>query len=312
MYISDEKVIDYLGLVLLLFLPLLGIALNLWGWFLEILIMLAVFVAIRRHGPGRAMLFLGAGYVLPLIIHGLSASAHMSFVPWAAMLAGLGLQKLWPQRVVYFWSLVLAGVLGSLPFVTIALQSLEAQSIKDFTNYALEFYRSSGMLSAIQQQGVDEYQLRLFLEQYLPFYVMLTPAFTALASMLEFGVVAYFARRWFYKNEGMVPFARWRLPWYAIWGAILALASYLLGDELAWHALRGVGLNLMVVYVALAMVIGISVYLYFLQSPQVPRFLKWMLILVNLFYFFFSFVSIIMFGLFDMVLNFRKLPESKG
>lgn len=312
MYISDDKVMSFLGPVLLLLLPLLGISLGLWGWLLEILLMLAVFAVIRRHGPGKTVVFLSLGYVVPLVVQGSGAAAQMSFVPWAALLAGIGLQRLWPQRVVFFWSLVLAGILGAVPFVSFAVQGLQTQMLSDLSNYALDFYRSTGMLNALQQQGVNEAQLRQFLDQYLPFYVLLTPAFIALTSMLEFGTVIYFARRWFYQREKLIPFSRWRLPWYAIWGAILALASYMLGDELAWHALRGVGLNLMVVYAALAMVLGFSVYLYFLQSPKVPRFLKGMLILVNLFYFFFSFVSIMMFGLFDMVLNFRKLPESEG
>ena len=65
----------------------------------------------------------------------------------------------------------------------------------------------------------------------------------------------------------------------------------------------------MVIYAALTLVLGVSTFVYLLQSPKIPRFLKIALVLASFFYLFFSVVSLVMFGLFDLVFNFRRLPE---
>ncbi len=65
----------------------------------------------------------------------------------------------------------------------------------------------------------------------------------------------------------------------------------------------------MVVYGALTLVLGVSVFVFLLQSPKIPRLLKFALIIASFVYLFFSVVSLVMFGLFDLVFNFRRLPE---
>lgn len=127
-------------------------------------------------------------------------------------------------------------------------------------------------------------------------------------ALVEFGLVFYFVRIWL-KDEQRIPFTRWRLPWYAVWGAVLGIAFYLLGDQFSWPNLRIVGINLMVVYAALTLVLGVSVFVFLLHSPKIPRFLKLAFIIASFIYLFFSIVSLIMFGLFDLLFNFRRLPE---
>ena len=161
----------------------------------------------------------------------------------------------------------------------------------------------------MQEQGITEVQIRDLLQQGIHIYSLILPSFAALVALVEFGFVFYFVRIWFKHSEGRIPFTRWRLPWYAVWGAVLGLAFYLLGDQFSWTALRVLGINLMVVYAALTLVLGASMFVYLLQSPKIPRFLKIALVLASFFYLFFSIVSLVMFGLFDLVFNFRRLPE---
>jgi hypothetical protein len=307
MYISDKKMLDYFSIILILCLPWLCTAWSMWGWIWEVIIILAVLWTGIHRGLKWASVLLIAGYSLAALSFGLPGLERMGFIPWAGLVGIAGLNKGWPQRVTVFWSLVAAGFLGAAP--TLWFEGFNAQNQGLLDSLMLQ-YKNTGLLTGLQDQGITEAELKIMLEQILSFYGMIIPGLAAVSGMFEFGVIYYFFVRWIvYSKKGRIPFSRWRLPWYAVWGSIAALGCYLLGEEFSWFMLRGFGLNLLVVYMAVALVIGISVYFFFLQSPNVPRLVKWVLILGNIFYFIFSLISIILLGLFDLVLNFRRLPE---
>ena len=305
MLLKDEDALNYLAGAILLSFPWLGMVLGTWGFVWEVLMLIAVFLVGRRRGLRRATLSLLIGYVAPLIVFGATAFNLMSLVPLAGLLGVLGWHKHWPVRVTFFWSAALATVLGTIPTLLFMAQGFSALTTSDLINTTVQQYQASGLLATMQQQGITEVQFRDLLQQG----TLILPSFAALAALVEFGFVFYFVRIWFNENEGRIPFARWRLPWYAVWGAVLGIAFYLLGDQFSWTVLRVLGINLMVVYGALTLVLGVSVFVYLLQSPRIPRLLKFALVISSFIYFFFSVVSLIMFGLFDLVFNFRRLPE---
>ena len=309
MFLSDETVVNYIAGAFLLTFPLVGIALGTWGFIWEVVMLLAVFLFGRQRGLLITTLFLLMGYGAPLIVYGIAAINQMSYVPLAGLLGVLGGYKHWPVRVTFFWGAALAAVLGAIPTLSFVSIGLDAKTASDMVNMTVQQYKDSGLLVAMQQQGITELQVRNLLQQGIHFYALIIPSLAAIVAFIEFGLVFYSVRRWFKDKEGRIPFSRWRLPWYAVWGAVLGIIFYLLGDQFSWTFLRGLGINLMVVYGALTLVLGTSVYLFMLQSPKIPRFLKWALIITSFLYFFFSVISIIMFGLFDLVFNFRHLPE---
>lgn len=310
MFISDEKTLDYVTVVMILCLPWLGTAWTMWGWIWEIVILLAVLRVGLRKGLKWTSILLITGYGLAVLSFRLPGLEQMGLVPWAGLVSIIGWKKDWPQRVTVFWSILTAGLLGAIP--TLGFQGFGIQT-QDFINSMVAQYKSMGLLTVMQEQGIAELQLRIMLEQAFNFYGMIIPSLAAISSFIEFGVIYYFFVRWIIPSgKGRIPFSHWRLPWYAVWGAIVALICYLLGDEFSWVLLRSLGLNLMIVYAAWALVTGTSVYFFFLQSPRIPRLLKWILVLGNIFYFIFSLISVILFGLFDLVFNFRRLPEVEG
>lgn len=309
MFLRDEVALNYLAGAILLTFPWLGIVLGTWGFFWGVLMLLAVLLVGRRSGLSVAVLSLVIGYVAPLIVFGATAYNLMSLVPLAGLLSVLGWQKHWPVRVTFFWSAALAAVLGTIPTLSFMAQGVSALTASDMINTTVNQYQASGLLAVLQQQGISEVQLRDFLQRAIQIYALILPSFAALVALVEFGFVFYFARVWFNGDEGRIPFTRWRLPWYSVWGAVLGIAFYLLGDQFSWTVLRVLGINLMVIYGALTLVLGASVFVYLLQSPKIPRFLKFALIITSFIYLFFSVVSLIMFGLFDLVFNFRRLPE---
>ncbi|GAB6153410.1 DUF2232 domain-containing protein [Desulfosporosinus burensis] len=308
MFISDELAQDYLAGAILLTFPWVGIVLGTWGFLWEALMLLAVFLVGLRKGLPRAVGFLLIGY-LAIIVFGVSALNQLGFVPLAGLLGVLGWQKRWPVRVTFFWGAALAAIIGALPSLSYVMQGFDAKTVGDLINSTVQQYQASGLLVVMQQQGITEEQIRDLLQQGIQFYVLVIPSIAAIISIVEFGFVYYIMRRWLKDEGGWIPFTHWRLPWYAVWGAVLGIACYLLGDYFAWPFFRGLGINLMVVYGALTLVLGTAVYLHILKSPRIPRFLKWLIIISSFIYFFFTIVSIIMFGLFDLVINFRRLPE---
>ena len=281
MFISDETVVNYLAGTILLTFPGLGIVWGTWGFIWEVLMLLAVFLVGRRRGLLIATAFLLIGYVAPLIVFGITAFNQLSFVPLAGLLGVWGWHKHWPVRMTFFWSAMLAAVLGAIPTLSFVAQGFDAKTVSDMINMIVQQYQASGLLAVIQQQGITEVQVRVFLQQGIHFYALIIPSFAAISAFVEFGLVFYIVRRWFKEDEGRIPFTRWSLPWYAVWGAVLGIACYLLGDQFSWTVLRGLGINLMVVYGALTLVLGTSVYLYLLQSPKIPRFLKLALIIAS-------------------------------
>lgn len=309
MFISDETVRDYLAMAVLLTFPVLGIIWGTWGFFWEVLMLLAVFLVGRRRGPLLTLIILVLGYSVPLSVYGVTAFAQMSYVPVAGLVGVLGGYKQWPVRVTFFWGAALAAVLGAIPTMSFLSMGIDAQTANNFINVTIKQYQEAGLLTAMQQQGITEVEFRSLIQQAVYFYILIVPGLAAIIAALEFSFVFYGLRRWLKDGEARIPFTRWRLPWYAVWGAVLGISFYLIGDQFSWNVLRGLGINLMVVYGALTLVLGTSVYLYLLQSPKIPRFLKFALVITSFFYFFFSVITIILFGLFDLVFNFRRLPD---
>lgn len=309
MFLKDEVAMNYLAGAILLTFPWLGISLGTWGFIWGTLMLFAVFLIGLRKGLPLAMILMLIGYIAPLVVLGTIAYNQMSLVPLAGLLGVLGWHKRWSVRVTFFWSAALAAVLGAIPTFSFVAQGFDAKTISDTINVTVQQYQSSGLLAMMQQQGFTEVEVRDLLQQGLNLYALVLPSLAAVMALVQYGFVFYFARIWLIDDQARIPFTRWRLPWYAVWGAVLGIAAYLLGDQFSWDVLRALGINLLVVYGALTLVLGISVFLYLLQSPKIPRFLKWALIILCFVYFFFIVVSIIMFGLFDLVFNFRRLPE---
>ena len=311
MYVSDEKALGYLGALLLVILPWLGINFSVWGLLWDLLIIGALFVTGRRHGVRRTVIFLAMGYIVALAYFKTEGMAYMSFVPWAGLWVLFGSAKQWPERKTMLWTLVTAGLLGVLPVLQTFVHSVTPDLIDQAVTALTQQYEDNGVLSALQQQGIGTDQVDTVLRRFLGFYFSILPAMTVVISCLEIGVVYLLIRKWFMPPDGdtRLYFSRWRLPWYTIWAVIGGLAAYLLGDQMGWHSLELVGINLVVICGAITLVLGIACYLFFLFSPKVPRFLKIATLIINLIYFIFTAFVLMLLGMFDLVFDFRHLSN---
>jgi hypothetical protein len=192
----------------------------------------------------------------------------------------------------------------------ISSQGISAELMQEITRSMMDQYRESGMLTTFTQQGISEANIQKYVQQFIQYFFLFIPGLESLGTMLEYGVVYYFFARWFPQKDQPFPsFSSFRLPWFAIWGVNFGITSYLIGDEWSLQTLRVFGMNLMLIYAFLAFVLGSSIFLYYLRSPRLSGFLKGILLFSGFIYFQVTVISLILLGLLDLVLNFRRIPE---
>lgn len=309
MFIKDEEALGYVAVAVLLVFPWLGVAWKTWGFIWSLLMLLAVFLVGRKRGFSLTALISLVGYGILFIVYGTSAWQYVSFVPLAGLLSILGWHKRWPMKETFFWSAALAAALGALVVMPYMPQGTSVLPENEIIEAVVEQYNVSGGMAMLQQQGFSELQLRELLQRGLELYVLIQPGIAALFAILKFGIVFFLMELLFRKKEERIPFVHWRLPWYAVWGAVLGLAFYLTGDQFSWVVLRTTGINLMVIYGGVTLVLGTAVLVYYLQSPKLHLLLKVLLVAFCFFYFYLGAFILMMCGLFDLVFNFRRLPE---
>lgn len=311
MYVSDQKVARSIPIFALLAGPWLGISQGIWGWMLDIALLFAVFEVGRQKGFKWATLLLTLGYgIAVLAVGGLINLENIGFLPWVGLLNVWGTEHSWSRKSNLFWCLVLSGIIGILPIIPLIQQGIGSEAMQKLINAMLDQYRQTGMLATLNQQGMSETELLADLQQMVQFLFLFVPGLTALGSIIEYSLARYLFTRWFTPKAKHLPLSSFfRLPWFAIWGVNLGIASYLIGDQWNWIPLRIFGMNLMFVYAFLAFGIGSSIFLYNLRSPFLSGFFKAVLVLMSFLYFQVTIISLILLGLFDLVLNFRRLPE---
>jgi hypothetical protein len=315
MYVSDQKTSSLLAIAALVIGPWVGVSREAWGWMLDILLLLSVLWIGRNAGEKgfrTALSFLLLGYGIALALNGFSSVGKFSLVPWAALVTLWAVKENFPQRATVFWSLIAAGFAGSIPALAMLHQGISQQSIQQFTQLTLDQYRQAGMLESFQQQGLSEVQIKSLLEQVINYVILLTPGLATITGFLKWGAVYYFFARWFPQpGQEYHPFSEWRIPWYAVWGMNLAVASYLIGDQFHGLTLRSFGINLMLIYGVVALVLGSSIAAFYLRSPFMSGIIKIALVITSFIYIQVTVIGLTLLGLFDLVLNFRRLPVLK-
>jgi uncharacterized protein YybS (DUF2232 family) len=170
--------------------------------------------------------------------------------------------------------------------------------------------QKNGKLSTVLgTMTVEEYTVAL--QQYV---LSMIPASLILMSMFEAGISyalnTYIFRRLGYAVEKLPPFTEWRLPWYTLWGLIVALfcalAASRLDNELYSGMLQTIATNIMYIYQPLLMLAGLTVVYWQAYYWRMPWLIFFVLVLVM---FAFSVVApaMIILGVADSIFDIRQL-----
>lgn len=310
MYISDKDALKYASRIVLLLLPLFSSLFLSWSWIIEILLIFALFIHVSRSGLFLTISFLAIGYLSSMIPLGLQQSlTQIGYTPWAGVLLFILREKGLTIGRSMFWSLILAALVSALPTVPATVQALQPDILQQRIEDNIQLYEQNGTIQALEKQGWSRLEFEGYLKSAVPVYYRLLPALASILGMLEIGLgylVFGFSRRKYQKG---IPFTFWRLPWYAVWIAIIGISLYLGGDYFSYDILNIAGMNIMLITSVIAVILGISCAAYFLRHPKVPRVLYWVVIIFAVFFTYYVLLLLLFIGLFDLVLNFRRIPE---
>ncbi|HHV63489.1 MAG TPA: DUF2232 domain-containing protein [Peptococcaceae bacterium] len=309
MYISDKDALLYASRLLLLLVPFFSSFFTTWSWLIEILLLVALFIHCRNSGLRLSALFLGLGYLAAFIPVGVSGFSQIGFVPWAGVIFLALKEKGFDFSHSIFWGLIAAALLSALPVIPMLKEFLQPEVIQKNIDSLLQLYKEQGTLNSLEEQGVSLAELKKYLQLAMPIYYQLMPAFSSIIGFLEFGVAYLTIRFSLKKIQKTEPFDHFRLPWYEVWFTICGLAAYLGGDYLGVEALRIAGINIMAVMAAISLVLGFACLVYLMKHPKLPRFMVWIFILIGVFFPYLLLGGLVIVGLFDPVLNLRKIPE---
>ncbi len=151
-----------------------------------------------------------------------------------------------------------------------------------------------------------------FSESIISTYELLFPgqfivSSTVLSAITYFFSRACLARLNYFLAPGLV-FTMISLPWYSIWGPIAGLALTLAGDNFSWLLAAKIGKNILYILFWLYIVLGLSVAAHFFRRINVVWPVKAVFLIFALAYLPFSMVVLILLGVTDSLVNFRRLP----
>ena len=179
-------------------------------------------------------------------------------------------------------------------------------------NAVLEAWEEAGLLEQFEEQGISRDEIERSLRAAVVWTVNLLPSiiatYSAASSFCNFlGARAVLLRKGC-EVPKFPPFSEWRVPWYSSWVVILGLGLALLGDYIKAQSLFVIGLNLLILYIPAAFTIGLAVGANFYNRIK-SHFVKLIILITALIYLPFTAVMLLFLGVFDPLLNFRKLQS---
>jgi hypothetical protein len=228
---------------------------------------------------------------------------------------GIALLRQKPPGRTIFWAAVVmaAGLLWRLPDLA-KVWGLWQQGLAGGIEATMDLYHQFGLVETMARQGVGPEQLRDSMTKMAEHLGRLFPSLVVW-EVVAAVVIAYLLSRWLVSRWRPVPalgaFSTWQLPWPFAWGVITGLAALLWGDWQGTALAVTVGENILASYLPLLLVTGLEVVCYLWRHLPLPVLVKGLVLVSLFFYLPVGGLMLVLLGLFDPLLNFRRLaPES--
>lgn len=221
-------------------------------------------------------------------------AARQKFSPWMTLVVGVVFAAMGMATL-----LVLSSVVSGIGIADFTAQ------VHNFVEFYVNNMQQRGQLSEILgSMTVEEFTAAL--EQRV---LNLLPASLIMMSMISAGVAyalnSYVFKRLGYPVAKLPPFVEWRLPWYALWGLILALAAYLLGRQLEISYMMVFANNIMYLYEPLLLLAGLT-FVYWQIFFWDMRWMLFLLLVMVIFAFQAIAPVLILLGFLDSVFDMRQ------
>lgn len=261
-----------------------------------------------------------------LLLYGLTGSnglfSALIFFGIPSFLMGFLLDRHKGYYELQKWGLVSAVLMVSL-FIGLAFHNVGEVQIHSMQTGVEKYIQESVVLSGdssfmkfYEEQGVSPEEMKNSIAVVAKGLVMHLPAFYYLQAMLTVFIIlnlsAYISRKRSLPILDKKPFSEEIMPWQFTWGIIIALSLWLWGRD-GMTALYYVGSNLLVIAATVTVYFGLSGLAYRWANINPGR-KRWILTIFIIVSFVFTLPAIIfigLLGLFDSLLDYRKLRSKK-
>ncbi len=284
---------------------------------------IAIILGSYYMGLGQLLALIGSNMLLLLLLGDSYLTLDLLvFYALPVMVAAVLLKKGKSYYAVLGGALM-AAVLSVVLYMGISYAYLGHEAIDNIKSgismaeeNSMTWAEQSGFMEFYEQRGISREEIKEAYQELAHMILVFTPALLCMQALMAMFLVIYFSSLLFTKKQlpGLErrPFNEEIMPWQLAWVVIAGLACWLLGrDQLNW--LYYSGANILVIVTPLTIFYGCAVLVYWLQRlPAKSK--KWITILVVLLGLFFSVPTIIfigLIGLFDSLLDYRKIRRKK-
>lgn len=245
-------------------------------------------------------LFLLAFFIIPAVVISLGAQQDRDYYQ---------LQRRGVTVAVIAISLLLGGLYYSTG--DMGMVQLE-QEIAAQVEEIVEYYDDVGLMNIYEEQGISAQELKEALVSFMGAAVRHLPAFYYLQAIMAVFFMLFLASFWCQKRNLnrliRKPFDQEIMPWQMAWVVILGLALWLWGrDQLS--TIYYIGSNILLLTVPIALYYGLAAVVYRIRQYK-QRTRRIMVIVLAVLSLLFTASAIIFFtviGLFDSLLDYRRL-----
>jgi hypothetical protein len=278
---------------------LLLAALNLDQKRLITVIIINIIIVLSLSGLEET-LFLLAFFIIPAVVISLGAQQDRDYYQ---------LQRGGVTVAVIAISLLLGGLYFSTG--DMGMVQLE-QEIAAQVEEIVEYYDDVGLMNIYEEQGISAQELKEALVSFMGAAVRHLPAFYYLQAIMAVFFMLFLASFWCQKRNLnrliRKPFDQEIMPWQMAWVVILGLALWLWGrDQLS--TVYYIGSNILLLTVPIALYYGLAAVVYRIRQYK-QRTRRIMVIVLAVLSLLFTASAIIFFtviGLFDSLLDYRRL-----
>lgn len=217
-----------------------------------------------------------------------------------------------PLRTVLIGTVV-AGLITAASFLLLKLWgyfSFDAiiNEAEKTVQQVLATYESMQLLDNLLPAGMTA---EAYKTEILSAFRTLLPAFFILTAMLMAACNYLFAvlilRRLRLPVRPLPPFRNWHLPWWLVWGVIIALGTLFFGNRWNHEALLMVAQNILYVFAPISLLAGISLLAFIYHQFGLGTGGKVLFWLLFILFSTFTVPFAAFLGVFDMVIDYRKI-----
>lgn len=247
-----------------------------------------------------------------------SALTYLLFFGLPALLMSMGVQRgngyYALQRIGIIAALVGVSLwLGGIYYSTgdLGINHLETE-LGQRVEESMQLYEESGLMEIYQQQGISQEELQEAMESLIASLARHLPAFYYLQAIMAVFFMLFLAsfasqKRNLYRLIRR-PFDQEIMPWQMVWIVIIGLALWLLGRD-QMSTVYYTGSNILLVTVPIALYYGLASVIYKMKryKQSTRRIATVILVILMLVFPVSAIIFLTVIGLFDSLLDYRRL-----